>query len=94
MLTIILGHIILNRCLHSISLGKFNNHTFEQLFQQDEVAEWLRRWTANPLGSARVGSNPILVVYFLIVSTCTDMHIQGNRKISGQTAKILTSWNG
>ena len=31
----------------------------------DEVAEWLRRWTANPMGSARVGSNPILVVSFL-----------------------------
>ena len=29
--------------------------------ENDEVAEWLRRWTANPLGSARVGSNPILV---------------------------------
>ena len=29
----------------------------------DEVAEWLRRWTANPLCSARVGSNPILVEY-------------------------------
>ena len=29
--------------------------------QVDEVAEWLRRWTANPMGSARVGSNPILV---------------------------------
>ena len=29
----------------------------------DEVAEWLRRWTANPLGSARVGSNPILVAH-------------------------------
>ena len=27
----------------------------------DKVAEWLRRWTANPMGSARVGSNPILV---------------------------------
>jgi hypothetical protein len=27
----------------------------------DEVAEWLRRWTANPLGSARVSSNLILV---------------------------------
>ena len=26
------------------------------------MAEWLRRWTANPMGSARVGSNPILVV--------------------------------
>ena len=31
---------------------------------EDEVAEWLRRWTANPLGSARVGSNPILVDAF------------------------------
>ena len=31
---------------------------------EDEVAEWLRRWTANPLCSARVGSNPILVVFF------------------------------
>ena len=28
---------------------------------EDEVAEWLRRQTANLLGSARVGSNPILV---------------------------------
>ena len=32
-----------------------------QEFGRDEVAEWLRRWTANPLCSARVGSNPILV---------------------------------
>ncbi len=30
----------------------------------DEVAEWLRRWTANPMCSARVGSNPILVEPF------------------------------
>jgi hypothetical protein len=22
------------------------------------MSEWLRRWTANPLGSARAGSNP------------------------------------
>ncbi len=28
---------------------------------EDEVAEWLRRQTANLMGSARVGSNPILV---------------------------------
>ena len=38
----------------------------------DEVAEWLRRWTANPLGSARVGSNPILLAlwfYGVMVST-------------------------
>ena len=30
-------------------------------WQVDEVAEWLRRWTANPMGIVRVGSNPILI---------------------------------
>ena len=29
---------------------------------QDTVSEWLRRWTRNPLGSARRGSNPFGVV--------------------------------
>ena len=33
----------------------------------DEVAEWLRRWTANPMGSARVGSNPIGVANVLFL---------------------------
>ncbi len=34
---------------------------------EDEVAEWLRRWTAaNPLCSVRMGSNPILVVKNLL----------------------------
>ena len=28
------------------------------------MAEWLRRWTRNPLGSARVGSNPTGVVWY------------------------------
>jgi hypothetical protein len=36
----------------------------DQLLTADEVAEWLRRWTANPMCSARVGSNPILVDIF------------------------------
>ena len=34
----------------------------------DEVAEWLRRWTANPMGSARVGSNPIFVARIFLLS--------------------------
>ena len=29
------------------------------------VAEWLRRWTRNPLGSARTGSNPVVCVKIL-----------------------------
>ena len=31
----------------------------------DTLAEWLRRWTANPLGYARAGSNPAGVVLFI-----------------------------
>ena len=31
----------------------------------DSVSEWLRRWTRNPLGSARRGSNPLAVVFWV-----------------------------
>ena len=30
----------------------------------DKMTKWLRRWTVNPLVTARVGSNPIFVVFF------------------------------
>ena len=30
---------------------------------RDTVSEWLRRWTRNPLGSARRGSNPLGVAF-------------------------------
>ena len=48
------------------SLVKYVGRTFERfcnrfvshLFVKVVVAEWLRRWTRNPLGSPRVGSNP------------------------------------
>ena len=42
----------------------YRGHRFGCPRHTDEVAEWLRRWTANPMGSARVGSNPILVGNF------------------------------
>ena len=41
-------------------------HGGDSRLHDDEVAEWLRRWTANPMCSARVGSNPILVELFLL----------------------------
>ena len=31
----------------------------------DKMSEWLRRRTVNPLGSARVGSIPIFVIFFI-----------------------------
>ena len=65
--------IALVNMLDILSHIAFNTYDNEILsFAQDEVAEWLRRWTANPLGSARVGSNPILVgswFYGVMVST-------------------------
>ena len=46
---------------------KRNRWSFEYYFvlarTHDEVAEWLRRWTANPLVSPNVSSNLILVGY-------------------------------
>ena len=54
----------------------------------DEVAEWLRRWTANPMGSARVGSNPIFVEIFFLLAIdfvlnlqVSIIHVQSNIKL-------------
>ena len=40
-------------------------HGGDSRLHDDKVAEWLRRWTANPMCSARMGSNPILVDIFV-----------------------------
>ena len=58
----------------SLAIGNAFSLTLTLGWTSDEVAEWLRRWTANPLGSARVGSNPIFVApphwfYGVMVST-------------------------
>ena len=37
-----------------------------RLPSHDTVSEWLRRWTRNPLGSAREGSNPFGVAFLFI----------------------------
>ena len=44
----------------------------ESMFHQTAVvAEWLRRWTRNPMGNARTGSNPVYSDTF--PSTCTNV---------------------
>ena len=43
--------------------GTFSNKM--EIF--DTMAEWLRRWTANPLGSARAGSNPVSIVLYVSI---------------------------
>ena len=40
--------------------------TAEMKSRRDEVAEWLRRWIAVPMGSPRVGSNPSLVEFTFV----------------------------
>ncbi len=53
------------------------------------VAEWLRRWTRNPLGSPRAGSNPadyaafrgeVAVTFFLVPSTRFPLCIRQARR--------------
>ena len=48
------------------------------LFVKVVVAEWLRRWTRNPLGSPRAGSNPAdyeeaVLLCFDLDSKCLEM---------------------
>ena len=45
----------------------------ETVFFCDEVAEWSRRWTANPLCSARVGSNPTPVAKHAVQSATVSL---------------------
>ena len=64
-----------------------------KLQQVDEVAEWLRRWTANPMCSARVGSNPILVeniLLFCIMFNCTNDSVptQGTLVVSTPSSNL------
>ena len=44
------------------------------MLRHDTVSERLRRWTRNPLGSARRGSNPLGVV-------CDSRHMHTNRHL-------------
>ena len=44
------------------------------MLQHDTVSERLMRWTRNPLGSARRGSNPLGVV-------CDSRHMQTHRQL-------------
>ena len=41
----------------------FISYAFQMNGHHDSVSEWLRRWTRNPLGSAREGSNPFAVAF-------------------------------
>ena len=42
----------------------------------DKMAEWIRRWTVNPLGYTSVGSNPIFVVFFIWFYGEMDSNLQ------------------
>ena len=53
---------------------------FTQLLRHSVVvvAEWLRRWTRNPLGSPRAGSNPadyeeLFSNFLALISKCLEM---------------------
>ena len=50
------------------------------------MAQWLRRWTANPLGSASVGTNPIVVVLFIWF--CGEMNSNLQFEFSNQSSNL------
>ena len=50
----------------------FNLYKRGHFFREDEVAEWLRRLPAKQLCSAREGSNPFLVDFFIFSMIITS----------------------
>ncbi len=39
-----------------------NQESYKNVIKlRDNLSEWLRRWTRNPLANCRVGSNPTVV---------------------------------
>ena len=53
----------------------------------DKIAEWLRRRTVNPLGSARVGSCPIFVVFFILLYGEINSNLSLNSAIHVQISE-------
>ena len=73
--------------------GDFNgcNIFAECCRKHDSVSEWLRRWTRNPLGSAREGSNPFAVALVLHVLLNAWPGAMG-RSISAHCAYLLQQY--
>jgi hypothetical protein len=48
------------------------------------MAEWLRRWTRNPMGSSRVGSNPTrsALFFFLFCRVALNERKERKRKLT------------
>ena len=53
----------------------------------DTVSEWLRRWTRNPLGSAREGSNP-----FGVASCCHSFRQSSTTDRLAAAPRTMTVW--
>ncbi len=45
------------------------------------MAEWLRRWTRNPMGSSRVGSNPTRSALFFFLFCCKRKERKRKKRI-------------
>ncbi len=51
------------------------------------MAEWLRRWTRNPMGSSRVGSNPTRSASFFFF--CSVECMEGKKKKEREKKKRI-----
>ena len=66
---------------------------------QAAMAEWLRRWTWNPMGSSRVGSNPTRSEQWLIFKCTNFLHfiyayVNGNNTYyAGDNFFVTAQWS-
>ena len=65
------------------------------LHKRAAMAEWLRRWTRNPMGSSRAGSNPVRSVYILFTLHNMTASFMVNILTNAKLANIVftTFWD-
>ena len=68
-------------CTGHWALGNMMPHRAANYHEIDQVAEWLRRWTANPLCYACASSNLVLIASFF-ATTCVQPHALPCRTIT------------
>ena len=78
--------LIMLRCTHHCAMEQGDQVAMSF---NDTVSEWLRRWTRNPLGSAREGSNPFGVAFSRRVVAQPDAAESSRR---GRKSRNTTVW--
>nr|XP_049619311.1 uncharacterized protein LOC125994133 [Syngnathus scovelli] len=84
---------VLESCCQPCHMHFDNVRTLPRPSCRVVVAEWLRRWTRNPLGSPRAGSNPADNEAHFVLESCQprQMHFDHVRTLSELSSTVVVA---